>query len=51
MGTVWLKERYAPTDFQPQRQARLQVMFAKRIEHAVNRERRNDRRRSGRTRG
>jgi hypothetical protein len=35
---------------QPQRQARLQVMFARWIEHAVNRERRNDRRRLGRTR-
>lgn len=35
---------------QPQRQARLQVMFARWIEHAVRRERRNDRRRVGRTR-
>lgn len=33
-----------------QRQAKLQVMFARWIEHAVNRERRNDRRRVGRTR-
>lgn len=33
-----------------QRQAKLQVMFARWIEHAVRRERRNDRRRVGRTR-
>ncbi len=35
---------------QPQRQARLQVMFARWIEHAVRRERRNDRRRVARMR-
>ena len=35
---------------QVQRQAKLQVMFADFIEHAVNRERRNDRRRVGRAR-